>query len=125
MPTRDFTHTPDEEVVRLLAASHKTVTASTRDEEVQVHAGSVTVNGRLTVPDGATAIVVFAHRFQASVASPMRRTRKKTPSASWNRLPSSAISVIHGRDHLRNCSTRQVAESRVSSKKSGTFSAVS
>ena len=69
----DFAPTPDDEVVRLLAASREPVGASAagagdavgdspaRDEEVEVHAGAATVGGHLTVPDGARAIVVFAH----------------------------------------------------------------
>ena len=68
----DFAQTPDDEVVRLLAASREAVVASAaragdagdppgRDEEVEVHVGAATVGGHLTVPDGARAIVVFAH----------------------------------------------------------------
>jgi putative phosphoribosyl transferase len=79
----DFAQTPDDEVVRLLATPSEpaAVPAATRDtddppgrdEEVEVHAGAATVGGHLTVPDGATAIVVFAHGSGSSRHSPRNR----------------------------------------------------
>jgi putative phosphoribosyl transferase len=80
----DFAQTSDDEVMRLLAASWEPVVASAgavantddppgRDEEVEVHAGPATVGGRLTVPDGAHAIVVFAHGSGSSRHSPRNR----------------------------------------------------
>ncbi len=80
----DFAQTSDDEVMRLLAASWEPVVASAgatadhadppgRDEEVEVHAGAATVGGRLTVPDGAHAIVVFAHGSGSSRHSPRNR----------------------------------------------------
>jgi putative phosphoribosyl transferase len=80
----DFTQTSDEEVVRLLTTSLEPAAGSMarsvpdddppgRNEEVQVHAGAVTVSGHLTVPDGANAIVVFAHGSGSSRHSPRNR----------------------------------------------------
>jgi putative phosphoribosyl transferase len=79
----DFAQTSDDEVVRLLSAPPESVGAPTatgvaddppgRDEEVEVRAGAATVGGHLTVPDGATAIVVFAHGSGSSRHSPRNR----------------------------------------------------
>jgi putative phosphoribosyl transferase len=80
----DFSQTSDDEVVRLLAASREPVAASggaaadtadppDRDEEVEVQAGAARVGGHLTVPDGAHAIVVFAHGSGSSRHSPRNR----------------------------------------------------
>jgi putative phosphoribosyl transferase len=80
----DFAQTSDDEVMRLLAQSRQPVAASAaaagddddppgRDEEVEVHAGATTVGGRLTVPEGAEAIVVFAHGSGSSRHSPRNR----------------------------------------------------
>ena len=44
-----------------------------RDEEVIVHAGAVEVGGHLTVPVGASAVVVFAHGSGSSRHSPRNR----------------------------------------------------
>ena len=81
---QDFAQTPDDEVVRLLASSRELIAAaagavgeaddpSGRDEEVEVDAGASTVGGHLTVPDGANAIVVFAHGSGSSRHSPRNR----------------------------------------------------
>ena len=71
--------------MRLLAAPREPVAASAvpqsrdaddppdRDEEVEVHVGAATVSGHLTVPDGAGAIVVFAHGSGSSRHSPRNR----------------------------------------------------
>jgi predicted phosphoribosyltransferase len=59
----DFTQTSDDEVVRLLGPTG-------RDEDVRVRAGSTTLDGHLTVPAGAHAIVVFAHGSGSSRHSP-------------------------------------------------------
>jgi putative phosphoribosyl transferase len=78
----DFAQTSDDEVVRLLAARPEgrprpaEATADDppgRDEEVEVDAGIVRVGGHLTVPDGAGAIVVFAHGSGSSRHSPRNR----------------------------------------------------
>ena len=44
-----------------------------RDEDVVVDAGAVELGGHLTVPDGATGIVVFAHGSGSSRHSPRNR----------------------------------------------------
>jgi predicted phosphoribosyltransferase/dienelactone hydrolase len=65
----DFTQTSDDEVVECLARG----AASARDEEVEVTAGAVRVGGHLTVPEGATGVVVFAHGSGSSRHSPRNR----------------------------------------------------
>jgi predicted alpha/beta-hydrolase family hydrolase len=53
--------------------------------------GAVRLGGRLTVPDGATGVVVFAHGSGSSRHSPrnrfaadgLHRAGSKTPSAPW------------------------------------------
>ena len=69
----DFSPTSDEEVVDCLARAAERASAAagspsrtpddppSRDEEVDVHAGSDWLGGHLTIPDDATGIVVFAH----------------------------------------------------------------
>ena len=66
----DFSPTTDDEVARLLAAETQ---PGGRDDEVEVHVGIATVGGHLTVPDGAIAIVVFAHGSGSSRHSPRNR----------------------------------------------------
>lgn len=81
----DFSQTSDDEVVDCLerAAGRVPRTAGSparvpddppsRDEEVEVLAGPIRLGGRLTVPDGATGIVVFAHGSGSSRHSPRNR----------------------------------------------------
>ena len=78
----DFAQTSDDEVVRLLEKEPHVATASApsagedppgRDEEVEVVAGVAVVGGHLTVPEGASAIVVFAHGSGSSRHSPRNR----------------------------------------------------
>jgi putative phosphoribosyl transferase len=86
----DFTQTPDEEVVDLLARAagfggpaEDTVVAagvaamaadaSVSDEDVQVRAGVVGLGGHLTVPYGTPGVVVFAHGSGSSRHSPRNR----------------------------------------------------
>ena len=63
----DFSQTSDERVVACLAAGRRAPAADAgggpagHDEEVVVPAGPVRLGGRLTVPGGATGLVVFAH----------------------------------------------------------------
>ncbi|WP_345049128.1 phosphoribosyltransferase, partial [Streptomyces rameus] len=61
----DFTQVDDEEVTACLrrAASRHRSTAGARpaDREVTVTADGVRLGGRLTLPDAATGVVVFAH----------------------------------------------------------------
>jgi putative phosphoribosyl transferase len=70
----DFSQTPDEEVVALLApdvapsgaapeGENGTVPSDPpgRDEEVQIRLGPVRLGGHLTVPEGASGVVLFVH----------------------------------------------------------------
>jgi predicted phosphoribosyltransferase/dienelactone hydrolase len=79
---RDFSPTGDDEVVRYLDRSRTelaTVMAAEGDEppavdgEVALAIGAVTVAGRLTIPDHAGGIVVFAHGAGSSRHSPRNR----------------------------------------------------
>ena len=62
---QDFTQTSDAEVVELLRRAGKgpgsAAAAAPADREVIVMAGPVPLPGRLTIPDGARGVVVFAH----------------------------------------------------------------
>ena len=71
---QDFTQTSDAEVVELLRRSGKgpgaPAPAAPADREVIVMAGPVPLSGRLTIPDGARGVVVFAHGSGSSRNSP-------------------------------------------------------
>ncbi|MEU2063337.1 phosphoribosyltransferase family protein [Streptomyces sp. NPDC013455] len=73
----DFTQVGDEEVTACLrrAASHyrHTAGAAATDREVTVPAGTVRLGGRLTLPDGATGVVAFAHGSGSGRHSPRNR----------------------------------------------------
>jgi putative phosphoribosyl transferase len=78
----DFPQTSDDEVVELLARSPAPDAAHgpaergdppARDQEVEVVAGAQRLGGHLTVPDGAGAVVVFAHGSGSSRHSPRNR----------------------------------------------------
>ena len=79
----DFTQASDEEVVDCLerAARPPTHAASSspvddppsRDEEVTMTAGAAHLLGHLTVPPGATGLVIFAHGSGSSRHSPRNR----------------------------------------------------
>ena len=77
----DFSQTSDEEVIACLERAARPVpeaaaTSRTggdppiRDEEVEVAAGPVRLGGHLTVPEGATGVVLFAHGSGSSRHSP-------------------------------------------------------
>ena len=73
-----FSQTTDDEVIELLTRARLAVPAATgdppsRDEEVQVRAGTSRLPGRLTVPDRARGLVVFAHGSGSSRHSPRNR----------------------------------------------------
>jgi putative phosphoribosyl transferase len=82
---QDFRQTPDEEVVTLLRlAGHPAVGAArggspssqdplVREDQVRVAAGQVGLTGHLTMPEGASGIVVFAHGSGSSRHSPRNR----------------------------------------------------
>jgi len=80
---RDFSQVPDDVVLRLLAgAAQPASTMSTpvigdadcpadgRDEEVEVPVRSARLGGHLTVPTGASGLVLFAHGSGSSRHSP-------------------------------------------------------
>ncbi|WP_225822117.1 phosphoribosyltransferase family protein [Streptomyces naphthomycinicus] len=73
----DFTQVDDEEVtacLRQAADRHRhTAGAASTDREVTVTAGAVRLGGRLTLPDDATGVVVFAHGSGSSRHSPRNR----------------------------------------------------
>ncbi|MET7383435.1 phosphoribosyltransferase family protein [Streptomyces sp. NPDC005526] len=71
----DFTQVEDEEVTAVLrrVAARSGAAAGQVDREVEITAGAVRVRGRLTVPAGATGVVVFAHGSGSSRHSPRNR----------------------------------------------------
>ncbi|MGW2744453.1 phosphoribosyltransferase family protein [Streptomyces sp. NPDC001450] len=73
----DFTQTGDDEVMACLrqAARRHDRFAGTgaEDREVEVAAGAVRLRGRLTLPEGATGVVAFAHGSGSSRHSPRNR----------------------------------------------------
>ncbi|GAA3261576.1 phosphoribosyltransferase [Streptomyces lavendulae] len=68
---RDFTQTPDEEVLALLAQA---ADPAARASEVVVDAGNVRLAGDLTLPEGSGAVVMFAHGSGSSRHSPRNRS---------------------------------------------------
>jgi putative phosphoribosyl transferase len=68
----DFTQTSDEEVIACLdrAAKPEASEPQRTDEEVVVTAGAVQLAGHLTVPEGASGLVIFAHGSGSSRHSP-------------------------------------------------------
>ncbi|UGY91023.1 phosphoribosyltransferase [Streptomyces gobiensis] len=78
---RDFSQTTDDEVVSLLQATREAVKAqgahaaqAAEEAEVRIDAGGVELIGDLKVPEGAPAIVVFAHGSGSSRRSPRNRS---------------------------------------------------
>ncbi|WP_374969206.1 phosphoribosyltransferase family protein [Terrabacter sp. BE26] len=77
----DFSPTSDDDVVALLRQADRRsrvagvarATACDVDEDVAIPAGSVTIEGHLRLPEGATAVVVFAHGSGSSRHSPRNR----------------------------------------------------
>ncbi|MFJ8200376.1 phosphoribosyltransferase family protein [Streptomyces sp. NPDC096152] len=71
----DFTQVEDEEVTAVLrrVAARSGAAAGRVDREAEITAGAVRVRGRLTVPAGATGVVVFAHGSGSSRHSPRNR----------------------------------------------------
>ncbi|MGW7327841.1 phosphoribosyltransferase family protein [Streptomyces sp. NPDC054840] len=73
---QDFSQTPDEEVVFLLAraAADPVSRPPVRATEVEVEAGGLVLAGDLALPEGAGAVVVFAHGSGSSRHSPRNRS---------------------------------------------------
>lgn len=80
---QDFSQTPDEEVVALLAqaADRPVARPPARAAEVVVDAGGVGLTGDLTLPEGTGAVVMFAHGSGSSRHSP----RNRAVAAALNR----------------------------------------
>ncbi|MFD0369864.1 phosphoribosyltransferase family protein [Streptomyces sp. NPDC127114] len=72
---QDFSQTPDEEVVAALRLRRGEAGV---DTEVRVPLGGPEAGGRLTVPDGATGVVLFAHGSGSSRHSPRNRAVAET-----------------------------------------------
>ena len=75
---RDFAPTTDDEVGSLLKAARERAPVAAAsdgdaDEDVAIPAGTVTIEGHLTVPAGARGVVVFAHGSGSSRHSPRNR----------------------------------------------------
>src|SRR5262249_25865500 len=82
----DFAQLDDEEVAAALERAARRTRESAAgagrpDREVEVAAGAVPLRGRLTVPEGAAGIVVFAHGRGSSRHSP----RNQFVAAGLNR----------------------------------------
>ncbi|MCX4962761.1 phosphoribosyltransferase [Streptomyces virginiae] len=73
---QDFSQTPDEEVVFLLAraAADPAGRPPVRAVEVEVDAGGTVLVGDLALPEGAGAVVVFAHGSGSGRRSPRNRS---------------------------------------------------
>ncbi|MEV8567001.1 phosphoribosyltransferase [Streptomyces sp. NPDC051322] len=71
----DFSQTSDEEVVSLLAEATDAPASGgpAPSTEVEVDAGGIPLGGDLTLPEGARAIVMFAHGSGSSRHSPRNR----------------------------------------------------
>ncbi|MDI9888519.1 phosphoribosyltransferase family protein [Streptomyces sp. HNM0645] len=70
---QDFSQTPDEEVVALLAQSAADPPQPAKPEDVEVEAGPVRLAGELVLPEGSAAVVMFAHGSGSSRLSPRNR----------------------------------------------------
>ncbi|MCX4801453.1 phosphoribosyltransferase [Streptomyces sp. NBC_01214] len=73
---QDFSQTPDEEVVFLLAraAADPVTRPPVRAVEVEVEAGGLVLAGDLALPEDVGAVVVFAHGSGSSRHSPRNRS---------------------------------------------------
>ncbi|KQX46172.1 MULTISPECIES: phosphoribosyltransferase family protein [unclassified Streptomyces] len=78
---RDFSQTPDAEVVACLDRSRAAHDPVVQDTDVRVPLAGVTLPGRLAVPEGATGIVLFAHGSGSGRHSP----RNRAVAAALNR----------------------------------------
>ncbi|GFH36423.1 phosphoribosyltransferase family protein [Streptomyces pacificus] len=70
---RDFSQTPDEEVVALLARPAAGSREAGASEDVEVEAGRVRLTGELALPGDTAAVVMFAHGSGSSRRSPRNR----------------------------------------------------
>ncbi|MEE1820432.1 phosphoribosyltransferase family protein [Streptomyces sp. SP18ES09] len=78
---RDFSQTPDAEVVARLERNRTTRVPVVQDTDVRIPVGGVALGGRLAVPEGADGVVLFAHGSGSSRHSP----RNRAVAAALNR----------------------------------------
>ncbi|MGW8761130.1 phosphoribosyltransferase family protein [Streptomyces sp. NPDC055815] len=78
---RDFSQTPDAEVIACLDRNRAERDPVVRDTDVRIPVGGVTLSGRLAVPEDAGGIVLFAHGSGSSRHSP----RNRAVAAALNR----------------------------------------
>jgi putative phosphoribosyl transferase len=72
----DFSQTSDDEVASVLRAAARAAGSAAPtavEETVEVVIDDVTLDGRLTIPEGARGIVLFAHGSGSSAQSPRNR----------------------------------------------------
>ena len=89
------------------------MSATLRDEEIQIIAGGLTLAGHLTVPAGATGIVIFAHGSGSSLHSRRNRAVATLWAATDQEVEVSAVVSRGGRPDL--------AGSRLQSVKAATL----
>ncbi|WP_086823751.1 phosphoribosyltransferase family protein [Streptomyces sp. NRRL B-24572] len=70
---RDFSQTPDAEVIACLDRNRAGRAPVVQDTDVRIPVTDVTLGGRLAVPEGAGGIVLFAHGSGSSRHSPRNR----------------------------------------------------
>ncbi|MFF1508564.1 phosphoribosyltransferase family protein [Streptomyces sp. NPDC058326] len=78
---RDFTQTPDSEVIACLDRNRAAHGPVVHDADVRIPAAGATLTGRVAVPEGAAGIVLFAHGSGSSRHSP----RNRAVAAALNR----------------------------------------
>ncbi|MFF0479066.1 phosphoribosyltransferase family protein [Streptomyces sp. NPDC004284] len=78
---RDFSQTPDAEVIACLDRNRAARVPVVRDTDVRIPVDEVTLGGRLAVPEDARGIVLFAHGSGSSRHSP----RNRAVAAALNR----------------------------------------
>ncbi|MGW4701224.1 phosphoribosyltransferase family protein [Streptomyces sp. NPDC004285] len=78
---RDFSQTPDAEVIACLERNRTARAPVVQDTDVRIPVGGVALGGRLAVPEDAGGIVLFAHGSGSSRHSP----RNRAVAAALNR----------------------------------------
>ncbi|MFD9648040.1 phosphoribosyltransferase family protein [Streptomyces sp. NPDC059082] len=78
---RDFSQTPDAEVIACLERNRTARVPVVQDTDVRIPVGGVALGGRLAVPEDADGVVLFAHGSGSSRHSP----RNRAVAAALNR----------------------------------------